>query len=59
MFLQKEHIMEKDSTIGFSQTHFPVAHKVLFAGTIGNLHIIAALLSHCRCTLLHVRYHIY
>lgn len=51
--------MEKIFTIGFSQTHFPVARKVLFAGTIGILHIIASLLSHCQCTLLHVRYRIY
>lgn len=59
MFLWKEHVMEEVFTIGFSQTHFPVAHKVLFAGTIGIVHIIASLLSHCHCTLLHVSYRIY
>lgn len=51
--------MEKAFTTGCSQAHFPVVHKVVFAGTIGILHIIASVLSHCHCTLLHVRYPIY
>lgn len=51
--------MEKVFTTGFSQAHFPVAHKVVFAGTIRILHIIASLLLHCHCASLHVRYRIY
>lgn len=51
--------MGKIFSIGFSQTHFPAAHKVLLAGTTGALQVIASLLSHCHCTVLLVHYHIY
>lgn len=59
MFVEKEHVMGKIFSIGFSQTHFPVAHKVLLAGTTGVLQVIASLLSHCHCTMLRARYRIY
>lgn len=51
--------MEKIFSIGFSETHFPVARKVFLAGTTGVLHVIASLLSHCHCTALRARYLIY
>lgn len=51
--------MEKIFSIGFSQTHFPVAHKVLLAGITGVLQVIASLLSHCHCAGLRVHYRIY
>lgn len=59
MFLEKENVMGKIFSIGFSQTHFPVAHKVLLVGTTGVLQENASLLSHCYCTVLCARYHIY